>query len=112
MPVDLGGLLGTEFIQKVIEACGVCMMLPGLLGVLLGFLCEVPILICAVLGLLCCGVGALPGLLCALLDLAGCVLPSLICVLPGAIFAVVGEECVGLIESCPLFSLAELCPPA
>jgi len=116
MPIDLGGLLGVDFIQNVAKAYVLCTISPVFLGLILSVLCTAIGAVCGGPGLLCCGVGGLPGILLIALGLLGCGIPtgvymtcwaapsSACCTsLTNAVIST-GQQGAGISESCPLFA--------
>jgi len=94
LPYSIFLISGISILPSLLPSVG-CTLL-GLAGVFLS--------------LVCC---TFPSVCCALLGPATSVPSSLVCcTFPGVIALSTGEEGAGLLESCPIFSLAELCPPA
>ena len=104
MPIDLGGLLGADLIQRTIEACALCTVIPFFLGMSCFYISLPAIIPCVPLCVPLCGVRALSSWCC----IAGCAFPGLYCALPTLVVSKVGQflqMCTG--ESCPICSLLE-----
>ena len=103
MPIDLGGLIGSDFIQNVVV--GACGAIPGGICALPGLLCALPVLLGILPPLLGLSI-APPSFLGMVLSLVGCVWPSWFCFilgfslccgvggLPGLLGLILGTGCV------------------